>query len=602
MVDDYDADPRTRSDEAVEHEDSATANLDPRQLYSTPSIDEVRWYYRHSGIAQTVVDKPVDDAFKHGFTLRSRDGGQELPPDSDTVEFLDEILSSFKEGNRKARRDGFALLWFRLRDDNREWQQPSNVQDMHEVKVLSLDDMTIAKPIGFEEKLSAGNAENIEDDDALIATTSAEEAQTLADLVELAEDGAVPTDGGDESPVRIARDADDTQRFDTDRLTDPEIEREDVAGRLAYGRSRYYDTSDNGIVFSNRLDDTRFEKPIGYLYSRGAEFQPLLIHPSRVFHITWNGDVDGYVEDDDVWGGYEGDPILLPILNLLRDIQKANWATGQNLFRHSSPLHVMDYEDEATEESVDDAEDAIRNINAKSSLTVPPGFDLDVLDAQADAPVSDSYSVLFDQICAGTEFTRSVLFGTQAGTVSGSETDIKNYFNKVEKMRNDRFSSELREILSWYADLDANDYSPTADVTFEWGPLFKLTALDRAEAMARHIQTASQATNNYVLGLDEVRNLLQEQWADWSDIELDEGLTDEQMDELDRTNTILTKNIAEGVVPEGIDLEEYAAMASASGTGSDQSDEMDDGSPAVGQNGGGMETGQTTGSADPTSQ
>ena len=220
----------------------------------------------------------------------------------------------------------------------------------------------------------------------------------------------------------------------------------------------------------------------------------------------------------------------------------------------------MSYEEGVDEDDIDAAESATRNINAKSSITEPPGFELRTLESQNhDTEIEATYDVFFDQICAGSEFTRSVLFGTQAGTVSGSETDIKNYFSKVERLRTDRFEDELQEIVNWYAGLDANDYSFDEGLDMNWGPLFKLSRLDRAEAMARHVQLTTQAASNYILDPDEARSLLAEQWADWTDVEIDEGAP--------------------------IDVDDLIAM--------DTDEVTMDGNPAVGQNGGGRGQGET---------
>lgn len=557
--------------------DDTSDSVDPKRLVKTPTIDDIRWYYRNGPIASTVVDKPIQDAFKHGYDVVNDD------EDSAKTDFLEEVIPSFKAAHRKARRDGFALLWFRLRDTNKEWEEPGNVEGLHEVKVLTLDDLTNRKPLAFEEKLTAANADNILSPNG--ANSSVEDISTLRDLATRADDSAIETDG-----TRIARDSSDPARISADALNDPDIDPDDVDGRMLYGRSRFYDITDNGIVISNRLDDKNFEDPVAYLYSRGAEYNPLMINPNRVYHLTWRGGVDGDHGDTDTYGGYEGDSILRPIIHLLRDIHKANWSISQNLFRHSSPLHVMEYEEGVDDETIRAAEKATQNINAKSSITEPPGFELRTENNESDAPIADSYDVLFDQVCAGTEFTRSVLFGTQAGTVSGSETDIKNYFNQVERLRRNRITLEMQRIVNWYADYSPDDYDFDEGLDLEWGPLFKPTALDRAEAMARNVQTAATATNNYILGVDEVRSMLEEQWTDYTDVQIGDSISDDQMDILDRTNTQLTKTLAGGIVPEGVDLE-TAAMQQMQGNavnqGGGEGSSMDDGNPRVGQNGGG---------------
>lgn len=573
--------------ESEDGDDSADS-VDPKRLFRKPSVNDIRWFYRNGPLASTIVNKPVDDAFKHGYTAEA---GQA----SDTQAFLEEIEDSYREANRKARRDGFAIMWFRLRDTANEWEPPENVRDIHEVKVLTVDDLTDTKPIAFEEKLTAGNVQNIMSTSGQAVSTTSE-VTALSDLIQRAEQSQLDVQGDvddPDDPKRLSRHSADSAVLDSDLhsyidthaddrssrvgtdavIEDPSIERGDMDGRLIYGRSRLYDITDNGIVISNRLDDENYEDPVGYLYDRGTGFQPLMIHPSRVYHVTWRDDVDGNVNDTDVWGGWEGDSVLMPVIHLLRSLMKGDWALMQKVFRQASPLHVVNYEEGVSDENVNKAERQMQNVNTKSVITSPPGFDVEAIEKVQQREVEPAFDVMFNQICAATEMTRSVLFGTQAGTVSGSEVDIKNYFNKIERLRRNRYESEMRDLVNWYSQFGARDYELDGGLNLEWGPLFKLSALDRAEAMSRHVQLVTQAQSNFVMSDEEARSLLEEQWADWSDVELDGILDDDTMERL--------FNIAAAQDGELTDI---------------------GGNPRVGQNGGGMEQGQQTASSQPNNQ
>lgn len=481
--------------------------VDPKKLVRTPDINDIRWYYRNGGIAPTIVDKPVDDAFKHGF---------EVEGDDQIDRILHETMDEFQFAHKHARKDGLSLLWFRLEDSTeREHEQPRNVSAVDTVKTLTLDDLSEYPPLRFQEILD--------------------------------------TEFG----------------LDRDRV----------------------EITDEGIVMCEQVDHDRFDQPLGYIFDLGVDtgaerpdeedkMGNMFIHHERVMNLTWRQTVSGDI-DDLTYGRHAGDSVLRPIIHILRTLHKCNWAVGQTMWRHSAPLHVMEVPEGADSDHYDRAEQVVRNINAKSSVTEPPGFELRTVDSvESEYDPTSTYEILYDQICANSEFTKSVLFGTQSGTVSGSEVDIKNYFNKVERMRNNRFEDEFSKILRLYEDwglLNESARQELSEMSYDihWGPLFKLEKLDEAESMRTAVNMASQAVSNYILTPDEARNLLEEDW-----LEVDEGvdlsaLDEPDLDYLDRVNVGRTFN-----------------------TRGSQEAEME-GSPRQSNGGGGNEQGSSMSSSNP---
>jgi hypothetical protein len=294
---------------------------------------------------------------------------------------------------------------------------------------------------------------------------------------------------------------------------------------------------DTGIVVNKDLSDPDFGTPVGYvLDSNPAQF----IHADRVVHYVWNEDVDGDYDHDGVarfhdsntLGEWEGDSVLIPSYDLLKGLAKGNWSVMQALFRHASHMYDVELPSDANEEDLNTAVNVTRNINAKSALVLPNGYEVTQHESGNELDPTNHYDVIFDQLCANHEMTRSVLFGTQTGTVSGSETDIKNYFNKVERYRSNRAEDKINEYLTQAVKMidgrTEDDYEFTAE--FEWGPLFKLDREARLNVFQSHSQALQTLVGSYVMTPDEVRSVLSEEW---SFIDVDD-LTETQKDELDR--------------------------------------------------------------------
>lgn len=427
--------------------------VDPRKLVDDPTLDEVRWYYRYS-LAKTLVEKPVRDAFKNGFEVKNDPNG-EIREMFDSLDYVEKYISA----QIKARRDGFSLLYFILRDSSDGvHEEPREVMDVKAAKTFTLDDLY----------------------------------------------------RGGISKHRIA-----------DKVP---LEAENIEVR-----------PNTGIVVNKDPTSPEYEEPIAYVLDFDEEVgEPTVIHASRCQHFVWNTEHDGDLEDDFL-GEVEGDSVLLSLYHLVKGLMKGNWSAMQTVYRYSAQMYSLNLPEGAGEEAVNDAEQHFSNLNAKSELILPhPDYDVEQYGSDGQLDPSPYFEIIFDQLCATTEMTKSVLFGTQSGTVSGSETDIKNYFNKVERIRKTRFNRDLREFVEM-----VDEWTPRNlpnDFEISWNPMFRMSDLDRAEAMRTYANTGQMLINSFALTPDEVRSLMEQQWADIGiDFDLDE-LTDSDKEDLEWVN------------------------------------------------------------------
>jgi hypothetical protein len=505
-----------REGEQVEdafQEDGAD-EVEPRKLMGDPTINKIRWLYRTS-LAKTLVDKPVVDAFKHGFEIK-HDGDRNVRNILDDLDFV----NHYQRVKQKARRDGFALTYYVLEDDSEDvWEDPMddsvNVSSVHKLESITLDDLA-------RYKVSRG----------------AIPANTEADPLE-------------------------------------ELEYND------------YEIRPTGIVMDTDPISDTYKEPLGYLIGppdwvdkSDALDRVKFYHRNRFDHHVENTAVDGDLDDESL-GRWEGDSVLVSTYHLLRGLKKGNWSLMETIFRYAAKLYHVELPEDADDDDWEEANENMRNMNAKSELITPSGYEIQDFQTDGQLQPEEYFDIIFEQICASSEMTKSVLFGTQSGTVSGSETDIKNYFNKVERMRQTDFTEDIQRFVNHVVSLSDGRASEAYDLDFDvdWNPLFTLSQLDDAERLSRVMSTLSAGINDFVLTPMEARSILQEEWSD-IDIDWQSEFTEEEREWLERLNVAQmgTEAVLEG---EG---------------GEDMG-----GNPRVGQNGGGMEQGQTTASEDPTS-
>lgn len=349
-----------------------------------------------------------------------------------------------------------------------------------------------------------------------------------------------------------------------------------------------YEIRPTGIVMDTDPTSETYKEPLGYLIGppewvdeSNALNRVKFYHRNRFLHHVENDTVDGDL-DQDALGRWEGDSVLVSSYHLLRGLKKGNWSLMQTVFRYAAKMYHVELPEDADDEDWEEADENMKNLNAKSEIITPHGYEMQDFQTDGQLDPEPYFDVIFDQVCASSEMTKSVLFGTQSGTVSGSETDIKNYYNKVERMRQTTFRKDMHRCVRRAIGLVDNRTNDDYDLDFEvnWGPMFKLSELDNAERLSRIMQTLSAGVNNFVLTPQEARNILQEEWAD-VDIDWEDDFTEEEKEWLQHLNFYQV----------GASTAEEKAEAEGG-------EEMG-GNPRVGQNGGGMERGQQTASNQP---
>jgi hypothetical protein len=514
---------RSRGSRPIGQRGDSSDEIDPRKLVSDPSLSEIRWYYRRT-FAKKLVNKPIEDAFKNGFHFKGT-ARQQARRRLDETDFIEEYMRAEK----KARRDGFALLFIGTEERNADISKSPirndviGVKDISHLKTLTVDDLRyLSDSMITEDVVSA--YDHIEDEDD-------------------------------------------------------------------------FEVRKTGIVIDTKPMSEHFRDPLGYvLDTHDATF----IHRDRVMHLTWNREVDGNYDhgdfnisrmefDDDFLGKWEGDSILVQSYDLLKGLTKGNWSVMQALYRNAANMYAVWMPEDADDEDYAAADSSLRNMNAMSEIIFPTpnndaGYDMEQFPSDNQLEPQEYFDVIFDQICAGHEMTKSVLFGTQVGTVSGSEIDIKNYFNKVERYRQGRGSDKILEFLNRTQQMldgrvQTTDYEVELDI--DWKPMFTVSETDRVELFVRLIQGLNTAIGGFLLTPDEARSVIAEDWAEdiGSDVLEDIGdMTEDQFELLEDLN-----------------------LSQVGQSTPEEREEASKGSPQEQAEGSGMQQGQSTGSNDPTS-
>jgi len=456
---------RYKDPESTEQAD----DVDPRGLFKQPTLNEIRYYAREGPYGKTIVEQPIEDTFKHGFSIEG-DNTEREDGRGKIEDFLkDEYLDYYKTCELKSRRDGICVLMHQIADGAESVADP------------------IPDTGGNFEGFKVWTVDNLSDNLA---------ATTVADHTEYDHDQIYVSEGAEAGGVAIVDD----------------IEHTDHGEVVGYGVEPRQDSTDVQSVS--------------------------FVNAERCQTFLWGEHVDGDVGNN-IRGTHIGESVLTPVLQPLMATQMGYWAMKNILHRYSAPLHAVEPPEKWGPDEFDDAREKLGNISMMSEAVLPPGSELNVAEGVSEFDPEPIYEVLVESICAGTEFTKSYLQGVQTGTVSGSETDLKGYFNNVHLLREQRTEAKFHEIVQQVSSYDQSTIPRVSGVkqfTVDWGALFKPTDIEQAEGAVSLVTAATNAIKNYVLTPDEARSLVSEQWAEFDiDVDLDE-LSEDEWDDFDRIN------------------------------------------------------------------
>jgi len=454
------------------YEDSEGSNkadeVDARKLFRTPDLNELRYYSREGPYGKTIITKPIEDAFKHGFDIVG-DYTERQDGDGMAKGFLDTFIPYYKMAKIKERRDGVCVLMHQIADAADSAAEPI--------------DRASASWDGFQ----LWTVDNLSDE---LADT------TVADHTEYDQDQIYVSEGAESGGIAIVDD----------------ISHPDHGDIVGYGIAPRQSSED--------VQEVSF------------------VHAERCQHFVNAEHVDGLLGNN-VTGEHIGESVLTPVLQPLKGAQMGYWAMMRILHRYSAPLHAIEPPEAWGPEEWDNAQNQLEDISMASDAVLPPGSELSVAEGVSEFDPVPIYKVLVESICAGTVFTKSILQGTQSGTVAGSETDVKGYFDGIQVLREQEIAPDFRSTLKMVSLYDQSTVPRITDVDnieFDWGPLFKPTDVEQAEGLVSVVTAATNAIKNYVLTPNEARSILEQEWAELdTDVDLDD-LAEEDMDTLDRIN------------------------------------------------------------------
>jgi phage-related protein (TIGR01555 family) len=269
-------------------------------------------------------------------------------------------------------------------------------------------------------------------------------------------------------------------------LQDPVTDPSEVSELVAYAGDMQVtvQTSDE----EKDPNNPRFGLPNLYTINRTGIGQEK-IHWTRVIHFATR------LLDH----AYEGLSVLDAIYDDLTALRNIRWGMGQTLFRYGSGFPDITLEG-ATPKQVDDfiAGKQMESVNARTFFVHSQKQTLEFKGlAGRNLDPEPYYTPIMENISAGTGIPLAILRGAQAGALTGSDVNEREYFKVISACQS-RYESGIWQLIDLL--METGQIPTVEDYNVKWLGGFELNELDKAQialakAQANDLKTKYMTVN-----------------------------------------------------------------------------------------------------------
>jgi len=239
----------------------------------------------------------------------------------------------------------------------------------------------------------------------------------------------------------------------------------------------------------------RYGYPEYYYIKKLGMARRLKVHHSRVLHFATR------LLDDH----YKGLPLTDVIWDDLACWRNIRWALARTLYRFGSGFADITMET-ATQQKIDDFKlsEQFQDVHVGTLFVHGPDKKLQFLGVQGAALDPEPYcKPIMESLSCGTTIPLSILRGAQAGTLTGSEVNEREYCKIISDAQSD-FEWGIRFVIEKLMEFSQIEgVEGKRDFEVDWLGGFELNERDKAAAEFDRARTRVLQTN--YMTLDEVR-------------------------------------------------------------------------------------------------
>ncbi|WP_416730293.1 DUF1073 domain-containing protein [Fictibacillus sp. JL2B1089] len=223
------------------------------------------------------------------------------------------------------------------------------------------------------------------------------------------------------------------------------------------------------------------------------------VHASRVIH-----DQTRRLEDE-----YRGQPLLEPLYDIITILDTSLWSVGQMLYDFAFKVYKSDGIENMTSEEKSELGMLMDYMFRTEALAIIGPTEELKKEGTPIGGIKELLDYVWEMLAGAARMPKSVIKGQEAGTITGAQYDVMNYYSRIAAQQENEMRPHLERLirlLLWSSDELGGSIDPTkVEWELKFNPLWEVDSKTDAEIRKIVAETDNTYITNGVLTSDEVR-------------------------------------------------------------------------------------------------
>lgn len=251
------------------------------------------------------------------------------------------------------------------------------------------------------------------------------------------------------------------------------------------------------LLIEKSQDSEHYGEIVGAMIKMGTG-PPVEVHASRFIYLP----VNQYGNDP------EGIGYMKPAYNYLVVLDNVIWSTGQAFYRNAAGfMHYIKKKGKSG--AMGKIKAQAKNTNALTSWVSDESTEIKDIGVRKSALNPEQYwNVSLKAVAMSFDIPMQIVEGVAAGAVTGSETNLKDYYSDLSAKQEIDFTPVVEQLITI---LQGTGQVIKGDFKITWNPLQEMNAKEQAEIEKLEAETEKIRIDSGVLDPEEVKKEIEQE-------------------------------------------------------------------------------------------